>query len=217
MNRLALTLLISACSLSAANAAVISHDWKTPGDGLLTYDDVNQREWLDLTQTSLAQFPGANREAKYQYVATQILPGGIFTGFQIAKSADLTQLAISAGIDPNSTSFATNALPTMELGLLLPFTSQFPNGSKIAAGLIDEFITQPVSVRLGAMFVIGAVTGPVDEAGLLNRVIDDRLNSPLPGVFMFRQAVPEPGGELLSLFTLVAFSSLHGHAFGRRI
>ena len=38
-------------SLLAANlcsAAVFERDWKTPGDGLLTYDDVNRREWLDL-------------------------------------------------------------------------------------------------------------------------------------------------------------------------
>ncbi len=27
------------------HAAVIEHDFLTPGDGLLTYDDVNQREW----------------------------------------------------------------------------------------------------------------------------------------------------------------------------
>jgi hypothetical protein len=38
-------------------AGVFSRDWKTPGDGLLTYDDVNQREWLDLSVSRLDQFP----------------------------------------------------------------------------------------------------------------------------------------------------------------
>lgn len=41
----------SLTSLSPASAAVMEVDWKTPGDGLLTYDTVNKRKWLDLSQT----------------------------------------------------------------------------------------------------------------------------------------------------------------------
>ena len=41
-----------------AQAAAIERDWKTPGDGLLTYDDVSKRGWLDLTETQLFKFPG---------------------------------------------------------------------------------------------------------------------------------------------------------------
>jgi hypothetical protein len=41
-----------------ARGAVFERDWQTPGDGLLTYDDVNRREWLDVTQTQLWLFPG---------------------------------------------------------------------------------------------------------------------------------------------------------------
>jgi hypothetical protein len=87
-------------TLSAGRAAVISRDWKTPGDGLLTYDDVNQREWLDLSQTLLtSQFPGATQEDRYQYVASQTAPGGLFAGFSVAKSVDVIALAQSAGIN----------------------------------------------------------------------------------------------------------------------
>jgi hypothetical protein len=71
MNRLRIIWLALVVLLWArvSGAAVIQHDWKTPGDGLLTYDDVNQREWLDLSQTlQSSQFPVANQEAKYQYV-----------------------------------------------------------------------------------------------------------------------------------------------------
>lgn len=57
-----ITRLIMACLelLWAAPlfAAVIERDWQTPGDGLLTYDNVSQPEWLDLSQTLLSQFPG---------------------------------------------------------------------------------------------------------------------------------------------------------------
>jgi len=77
----------------------MQRDWKNPGDGLLTYDDANQREWLDLSQTLLtSQFPGADREAKYLYVVGQTGTGGLFDGFSVARSPDVIALAQSAGI-----------------------------------------------------------------------------------------------------------------------
>lgn len=55
MIRFVLALLAATiCLATSIDAAVISRDWKTPGDGLLTYDDVNQRVWLDLTESRLA-------------------------------------------------------------------------------------------------------------------------------------------------------------------
>jgi hypothetical protein len=50
-------LIASAAALllsQSSTAAVVAHDWKTPGDDLLTYDTVNKREWLDLPVTVLA-------------------------------------------------------------------------------------------------------------------------------------------------------------------
>ncbi|QDU55290.1 hypothetical protein [Aeoliella mucimassa] len=82
-----------------ATAAVIQHDWLVPGDGLLTYDDVNQREWLDLTETQLFKFPGGTLEEQYQAVVDHTLPGGMFAGFTVATAEDVRALAESAGID----------------------------------------------------------------------------------------------------------------------
>ena len=42
----ALALVLAAVQ---SQAAVFERDWLAPGDGLLTYDDVNKREWLDLS------------------------------------------------------------------------------------------------------------------------------------------------------------------------
>src|SRR5688500_17581151 len=100
MNRRWLILLVLLFPAVHAEAAVISRDWKTPGDGLLTFDTVNQREWLDLSQTILnSQFPGTNREARFSYVVSQTSAGGLFQGFAVAKSQDVRNLAASAGID----------------------------------------------------------------------------------------------------------------------
>ena len=43
---------------AAAHGGVISRDWKTPGDGLLTYDDVNKREWLICQRVDCQLFRG---------------------------------------------------------------------------------------------------------------------------------------------------------------
>ena len=42
------------------HAAVLERDWLTPGDGLLTYDTVTGREWLDLPVTLLSQYTDLN-------------------------------------------------------------------------------------------------------------------------------------------------------------
>lgn len=72
------------------NAAVSERDFLAPGDGLLTYDDINQQEWLDLTATldwSLAEL--------YEAIA----PHGPLRGFSIATVEDLVGLANSANLE----------------------------------------------------------------------------------------------------------------------
>jgi hypothetical protein len=69
----------------SANAAVFERDWQTPDDGLLTYDDVNRREWLDVSQSLLIQFPGSTLEQRYQSALAELAPGGMFEGFREEK------------------------------------------------------------------------------------------------------------------------------------
>jgi hypothetical protein len=101
--------------LDAAKAAVFERDWKTPGDGLLTYDDVSQREWLDLPVSLLDQFPGMTIEDRYQSAILEIAPGGLFDGFAVANRTDIVSLATSAGIDTTTTSFTMNGSAVSEL------------------------------------------------------------------------------------------------------
>jgi len=80
-------------------AAVFERDWKAPGDGLLTYDDVNNREWLDLSQSIRAQFGGTTGEENFQNTIAQLEPGGLFEEFTWASADDVREFAVSAGID----------------------------------------------------------------------------------------------------------------------
>jgi len=95
------TYLAVAASLPAA---VFERDWKMPGDGLLTYDDVNQREWLDLPVSLLSQFP----TPRYENAVAETAPGGVFEGFTLAKSPDVIALAESAGIDMSTIEYEVN-------------------------------------------------------------------------------------------------------------
>jgi hypothetical protein len=176
------------------HAAVISHDWKTPGDGLLTYDTVNNREWLDLSQTLLSdQFPGSGstpleiRESRYQYVVSQTAPGGLFEGFTVAQSADAIALAQSAGID-TSTLSSVNVTPLAALGNLLGFTIHFVNGNKLSVGLIDELYTGLSVLRLGAEYTL--LERFANIAGLRIGYGHIEFSAP-PGVMLYR-GIPEP-------------------------
>jgi hypothetical protein len=194
-------LVLTALSASTpAFAAVVSRDWKTPGDGLLTYDDVNQREWLDLSQTVLdSQFPGNDREAKYQYVIGQTGAGGFFEGFTPANVADVMMLAASAGIDTSTLNYNVNALATLSLGELLTFTRLFPAG-KESSGLLDEVNARFVRRRADIGFDFNSL------AGLRITLEIDRLLSPPPGVFLYR-AIPEPSAIFQAVIGMVIIAS----------
>lgn len=51
MLRFALVIVLFAGLLPSLCGGIVEHDFHVPGDGLLTYDDVHKREWLDLTET----------------------------------------------------------------------------------------------------------------------------------------------------------------------
>src|SRR5436309_6392015 len=73
---------------SGARGAIISRDFRAPGDGLLTYDDVTQREWLDITETNHSTLAAVQRSLQL---------GGSLFGFNIATVDDVRSLAASAG------------------------------------------------------------------------------------------------------------------------
>ncbi len=133
-----LTLITAAAALiesATARSAVISMDFHQPGDALLTYDTINHRQWLDLSQTggwSLAQTKQA------------LLPGGIYYDFHVATVSDVAEFVDSAGYDAASTAGETNFTIATELIDLLnqdlwyittyttvgsPFDRFYPTGS----------------------------------------------------------------------------------------
>ena len=76
-------------SQGSGSAALISVDYQSIGDGLLTHDLDNGLEWLDLTETA---------GLTYDYVSANLGPSGAFEGFRYANDVEVKGLFISAGV-----------------------------------------------------------------------------------------------------------------------
>jgi hypothetical protein len=206
-----LRLIIAAvvCSLVATSRAeVFERDWKEPGDGLLTYDNVNHREWLDLSETLLEQFaePGAEfPEDHYANVIAELGLGGLFEGFTVAKSEDVIALAASAGIDPSTGDFQINSPPMSRLMELLDVTVHFTNTDFMRSqGFLDEFSANQGTrcpCRAAGVLQLAPPVSPNDSgrAVLWFGAPDDLFEPSTMGVMLHRPAVPEPSSVGLGL------------------
>ena len=86
--------LIVAIALSlscSAHAAVVSVDWKTAGDGLITRDTVTGLEWLDLTETNGMTFDEVS-----------VLLNGPLVGWRYASTAETIGLWLNFNTDLNA-------------------------------------------------------------------------------------------------------------------
>jgi hypothetical protein len=184
---------IMLCLSSPLSAAVFERDWKTPGDGLLTYDDVNQREWLELTQTQLFQFPGESLEERHQAVLAELGPTGQFVGFLASTRDDVFSLALSAGIDTTTTDFSRNGEPALRLVQLLGGAT-----SSLGGLATDNDASVPLlvfSIPNSRDFdrVAGLAEFPAANAQF--------------GVWLYR-AIPEPATLLLTMLGITGLFSV---------
>jgi hypothetical protein len=205
---LRLVAAVVVCSLVATSRAeVFERDWKEPGDGLLTYDNVNHREWLDLSETLLEQFaePGAVfPEGHYANVVAELGPGGLFEGFIVGKRQDLIALAESAGIDSTTTDFETNSRPLSELMELIDVTRSNQLGRMRSQGFLDEFSQSQIPrcpCREAGVFQFSPPLTPngTAHAALLFAGSDDLFEASTMGVMLYRAAIPEPRSIALGL------------------
>ena len=202
-------ILLSVTSVTVPiDAAVFERDWKMPGDGLLTYDDVNRREWLDLSQSELSQFPSPFLEP----ALAELAPGGRFEGFQWATGDDVIALAESAGIDTTHRISVMNGLPTKRLVDLLVgeplVTPDFP------LELASFIQGAPASgERSLAVFRVWQNPFTLDYEGGVSvlPVLPNPIAAPtyqFVGLMLFRP-VPEPSSHILLATAWVMLRARH--------
>lgn len=72
---------------------LVSIDWKTTGDNLITRDSVSGLDWLDLTETNLMS---------YGQVSAQLDIGGQFEGYRYATNSEVIALWENFSINLNT-------------------------------------------------------------------------------------------------------------------
>lgn len=183
----------------AGQAAVVSRDWKANGDGLLTYDAVNRREWLDLTETRLINYAGRLIEERFQSFLVELQPGGQFDGFSLAEFDDLTALATSAGINTQSLDdYLTNEMPTRALMHLVGVSLVGDFGDREQSyGVVEGQVPSgPVIRQAIGLLTADSISGPNGQAGVVLTSPGDRAVPANTGVWLYR-LVPEPSGACL--------------------
>ncbi|MCX2979455.1 VPLPA-CTERM sorting domain-containing protein [Halieaceae bacterium IMCC14734] len=89
MRHFLITLVLAAISISS-NAALVSKDWQSTGDNLITHDTETGLNWLNLTATYGATFDAVTHEFRI---------GGQFEGFRYATDAEVEDLWLKFDID----------------------------------------------------------------------------------------------------------------------
>lgn len=205
MNGRLLLSLIAVFSFSStlSHAAVFERDWEDapPGNGLLTFDDVNQREWLDVPLTILADYPGG-----LNGVLAELESGGDFEDFTWATRDDVFDLAESAGIDPNETSLAVNETATRNLIQLLGPTDVLSGGRVGTVGMLDESSSANEENRLVAVFQVTPQINLAEVTVVPFFSLADDSPGRFTGVMLYRQ-IPEPS----SLFLVLTYFLLIGY------
>ncbi len=142
-------------SASVSSAGLVSTDWNTPGDGLLTRDTVNGLDWLDWTQ-GLAH--------SYVSMQPELAPGGQFAGFRYATAAELDAFMVSGGV-PDVGGRTTANIPTVNNILSLlganDFFSFLGAGNSSAAFLHDPSNAPPGGNAPFSVFTIETFDNPV--------------------------------------------------------
>lgn len=172
-------------------------DWLAPGDNLLTRDSVTEREWLDLTETVLPEVDGNDPAARLAAFQSRLMEGGDLSGFRIATTDDVFQLAVSAGIDPDTSDITVNRVPA---ATLVTFTTS----DGIVVELGENAIANGLTVSSDLQSVrIGYVPSGRDLPTAF--VIAGPLVSSTESVWIYRESVPEPAA--LSLLTILSLAS----------
>jgi len=174
------------------NAAVVSVDWKTAGDNLVTRDTGSGLFWLDLTETN---------NMSYDYVKAELGSGGQFSGWRVATGLEVVGMFASFGIDlsngvPNqlpgldpAVEIATNYLGNIVIESYPP--SQYPYG---VLGVTSDIISG-FQLRMGAVQSIESTNRTYYHSyGDPNNSYGSYIAEPHTGTFLVRTSLPPVPG-----------------------
>ena len=189
-----------------SEAALFEADWLAPGDGLLTIDPNTGLQWLDLSETDLADFPpGDTFEARLQNVVAQTAPGGRFHGFQVATEEQTEELIASAGVIDRVIDVAVNGEPVRRLIELLSPTEQGPGGILRISGAALQDVVPLSGGRFTRLGLVANYEPAFRASALVGSSFSSSSEIPNPdgGASVLLVRLPEPSSLMLIAATVV--------------
>jgi len=150
--------ITSALALSVSvNAAIISVDWQSAGDNLITRDTETGLNWLDLTVTNGMSFNTVNG---------QLGSGGLYEGFRYATGQEVVDLYAKFGV--TLTAYSPNFIAgPVDPGIVMAsdflgtivseYSTDFTYGGK---GMYDYGANLTVAYAMGAWYFSGTSVFP---------------------------------------------------------
>lgn len=190
-----------------ANAIPTSADWKTAGDGLITYDANTELEWLDLTVTT---------GLSYGSVLDQLGAGGAYDGFRFASLTEVQNILQSFGIPIYHGGFGGIGSPIYEpianMLTMMGDTFSVPDG-RVETGTLGFFdkVATTTANWAGAYYQSVNQENIIVTDGIFDYTFQDYDAIEYAGSYLVRNNVnvPEPSVAILitsGLISLIVFA-----------
>ena len=171
-------------SMSSANAQLISVDWQTAGDNLITRDTVSGLEWLDLTVTA---------SRSYDVIASMMDSGGTYEGWRYATPGEVVILLDHSGGIGTYVGTSVDHGAMFDLGLVSQWGYTVTEASSEEAYFITDDVTGTNRHGYGAL-VNHYASGLADVANVDFGSKDNINGSSAIGSALVRSSVvPVPG------------------------
>lgn len=191
----AVTALLPCLMSGQANAALTSRDLVIgSGDGLLTYDDQTNFEWLDVTQTLNMSF---------NQVVGELSTSGAFAGFNLASDANLQALFASGGWSgASNVNYSNDPDRFNEASVIVSLLGRTTINYSVNStyGMVSD--VQGSKQYYGFMYSYSDAINPYHSSSWHNNFSQARdVPSDYIGTFLYRvtTAVPEPETYALML------------------
>jgi hypothetical protein len=210
-----LMVAVTASDFADAATALVTEDWRSPGDGLILYDPSTNLQWLNLSVT---------QGQSYNAVVSQL--GTTYAGFSVASLDQVTQFFSDAGITPldvvvNGTNPAvdlllrswgiTSPIPADQQNATFAFTSNtspsFPGSNNIA--FLEEWGTDPAIGQV-AGWVAATPNSNFDYDSVAYSIIGTALVRPKPKPLF----AGTPGSPNCTGASVSALSNQYGNNLG---
>lgn len=190
-------------SATHVQAALVERDFAAANDGLLIFDTLTNREWVDVSHTT--------NMSVNQFFSTSIYAG---QGFQLAKTADITQFFFNAGaatvVSGGSNFIAGNLAGATLLNTLMEHVAPYSDtgGNSWIHGYEDYGSATNLTL---SRFLVNGSTATFD-IGTNGTYWSQASIHPAVGMFAFRTVapvvpaaitVPEPASAALVLAALL--------------